>query len=208
MERKARLKEETGTAWEETPEKVKRTTEMVLAMTTMMEAMNANPNASSNFDGLKGVLEQPMMSFKEALFNPLLEGVFNDASPLINEAMPIMEDLAGTVGALLKPVFQGLADVLKLLTPAIDWITTMLNNSFTQITNEDWDFVTERSPEERMATGMNNAAAGAMTGAGIAAASIGATSLLFGPPGWAVGAAAIGIGTIAGGIIGFAQGFW
>ena len=174
---------------------------MVLAMTSMMEAMNANPNAGSNFDGLKSVLEQPMMSFKEALFNPILEGVFNDASPLINDAMPIIEDLAGTVGDVLKPVFYGLGEVLKLITPVMDWITTLISESIGGLFDwnpQKWD-TPGYTPAHALVEGGMGAIGGAAMGFGIGALA----SHWLGPGALVVG----GVGAVIGGIAGFWGGF-
>ncbi len=143
-------------------EEVKRTTEMINSMTSMLESMSASQHAQETLEGLSNVLAQPAADFKEMLFTPLLEGVYENVSPIIAAAMPMMEDISGAMGEALKPALKAVADLIVLATPFVQAITDFIGSGALALF--DFQPGVVKSPEQFWAEAGGGAATGAIAG--------------------------------------------
>lgn len=178
-----------------TREDMKAATETFKSMTALFHSMSTNPSAVDNINGLTEVLTQPVNDFKGALLTPFLEGLYANGSPIINALMPIMEDLSGTMGTMLKPTFEALAYLVNNLAPVIDMLTSYLTESWT---------ATFVNIDPNNPGGWEGAGQGAIAGLMFAGLVLGAGHYFFAtnPFGWVSGGILAGVSALVGAIIG------
>lgn len=91
-----------------------------------LDKASSSQNFTSNLEGLLQVFTSPILDFFGMIINPFMEQLYPKIARLLNDLTPILEDLAGDVGELLGPIFEGLAELMKNLQPALDFARDFL----------------------------------------------------------------------------------